>query len=385
MVSFSSSLSSLEKGDDMFNGCTLDIESLNNIATTIKDVTNIDGEHILDLGEYSENFNMGEVITKLESKGWTVEYNITFPDFFSDAVKIINNNFYDANDTLIGTYDTKTITSRLAFKKADNLLLFDSDLNNLVDGHAMFNGSSITSFNGDLSNLVDGGSMFGASELTSFNGNLSSLELGESMFNGCKLDEDSLLCIAQTIKSHAGHDHVIEIGGFSNGTYTTYEKWNEIRNTLMLKGWIAYGFGFSAFGGWDLEQQQIIDATTKIKNNVCYDINDNILGNIDTSTIQNGLLKFEQNKIKTFDSDLSSLTTGREMFSHCSSLTSFNSNLSSLEDGYNMFYYCYNLRTFIGDLSSLTNGHCMFYKTYLHSFNSDLSSLTNGHHMFLDC
>ena len=135
----------------------------------------------------------------------------------------------------------------------DSILIFDSDLSSLIDGRDMFDASTITSFRGDLNLLENGTSMFGASDLTSFDSSLPSLNNGESMFKGCELDEESLLRIASTIKKHEGHDHKIEIGGFLTNVYETYPKWNEIRNNLISKGWVVYGFGFPSFGGWDLE------------------------------------------------------------------------------------------------------------------------------------
>ena len=67
--------------------------------------------------------------------------------------------------------------------------------------------------------------------------------------------------------------------------------------------------------------------------------------------------------IQIFNSNLSSLTTGNNMFASCSNLTTFTSDLSSLTTGYRMFDYCRNLTTFASDssgspvnLSSLVDG-----------------------------
>ena len=90
--------------------------------------------------------------------------------------------------------------------------------------------------------------------------------------------------------------------------------------------------------------------------------------------------------LKTFTSDLSSLTSGGEMFGYCYGFTAFDCDLSSLNAGQGMFRSCHNLKTFTSDLSSLTNGDEMFkYCSNLTTFTSDLSSLTNGNAMFQNC
>ena len=65
-------------------------------------------------------------------------------------------------------------------------------------------------------------------------------------------------------------------------------------------------------------------------------------------------------KLKTFSSDLYSLTYAYCMFSNCTNLKSFSSNLSSLTDGSSMFTNCTNLTSFTSKLPSLTDGSYMF-------------------------
>ena len=74
LTSFNSNLCSLEDGRDMFYGCTLDEESLQNISLTIKDVTNVEGEHILGLGNISFELDYEDIISTIERKGWTVSF-----------------------------------------------------------------------------------------------------------------------------------------------------------------------------------------------------------------------------------------------------------------------------------------------------------------------
>ncbi|MBQ7820534.1 MAG: leucine-rich repeat protein [Bacteroidales bacterium] len=131
--------------------------------------------------------------------------------------------------------------------------------------------------------------------------------------------------------------------------------------------------------------------TTDIVNGVwsepLWDLEEGDKGNL------NGGMFYNCDNLKSFSSDLPSLTNGKYMFSECDNLTSFSSDLSSLTDGTGMFYDCSNLTSFSSDLASLTNGTCMFYDcSNLTSFSSDssgspvnLSSLTDGNGMFMYC
>lgn len=67
-------------------------------------------------------------------------------------------------------------------------------------------------------------------------------------------------------------------------------------------------------------------------------------------------------------------------------LTSFTSDLSSMTTGCNMFFWCNGLKSFVADLSSLTDGGGMFSGCRkLTTISSDLSSLTDGNSMFMNC
>ena len=90
--------------------------------------------------------------------------------------------------------------------------------------------------------------------------------------------------------------------------------------------------------------------------------------------------------LTSFNSDLSSLTSGYYMFTLCYNLTSFTSDLHNLTYGENMFGRCEKLTSFTSDLSSLTDGHGMFFGClFLSQFTSDLPNLTNGQEMFSQC
>ena len=73
------------------------------------------------------------------------------------------------------------------------------------------------------------------------------------------------------------------------------------------------------------------------------------------------------------------------MFHNCVKLKSFATDLPSLTNGYWMFYGC-NLTSFNADMPSLVNGERMFYTcSQLNSFSSNLGSLKSGYEMFYDC
>ena len=169
------------------------------------------------------------------------------------------------------------------------------------------------------------------------------------------------------------------------------------------------------------EQLSVLRSCAKVINNEVLDADDNHLmywqtdgltigGQFGSWIDDNGVLRMgcesimyfedyfngeliKNNNLTTFNSDLSSLTEGINMFSYCSNLNTFNSDLSSLTDGTTMFYGCSNLNTFNSDssgspvnLSSLEIGFDMFALcSNLNTFNSDLSSLTDGTNMFLNC
>ena len=111
------------------------------------------------------------------------------------------------------------------FSNCYNLESFTSNLNSLVDGSCMFyqcpklkqfninlpsllNGAgmfsycnNLESFTSDLSSLINGSGMFMyCTGLESFTSDLSSLITGYQMFAGCKLNPQSIMYIANTIK-----------------------------------------------------------------------------------------------------------------------------------------------------------------------------------------
>jgi hypothetical protein len=113
--------------------------------------------------------------------------------FLRSATKIIDNTLYDAENNVIGTFDTRTLAT------GSNLINFDSFetsddknpdalwLNLNITTFESYN-YPLTTFNSDLSNLTDGTLMFMFSyNLESFNSDLSHLVNGSGMFMGTSI------------------------------------------------------------------------------------------------------------------------------------------------------------------------------------------------------
>ena len=208
-------------------------------STTINyDYVNI---HLDSIKEGDITFNRGErskYFTVTYGSGSSVEsFDFVIIDFNTTdqetintvrtAKRVVDNKLYDADGSLIGTWDTSKLevggilneeTADGLFCNIDEIMMgerglilseFDSDLSSLTNGTIMFvccpkltsfssnlssltNGESmfndcpnLTAFNADLSSLTNGIDMFYNTNLTSFSSDLPSLMYGSSMFSGC--------------------------------------------------------------------------------------------------------------------------------------------------------------------------------------------------------
>lgn len=134
---------------------------------------------------------------------------------------------------------------------------FECDFPSLTQAHFMFEHCNISSFKGDLSSLINGRYMFSCCKnLSSFTSDLSSLTNGSYMFAGtngfleeerCKLDMDSLIHIAETIKDvrdltngKNDYDDVFKRLdlGFSNEI--PYPEQKVLLDEICEKGWDVY-------------------------------------------------------------------------------------------------------------------------------------------------
>ena len=118
---------------------------------------------------------------------------------------------------------------------ATQLTTWVGDMPNLQSGYSMFaNSNNLESFCGDLSAMTTGTNMFlGCSKLTSFCGDLSSLKVGLAMFDDCKLDAESLECIAETLPTVTGNPS-IDIG---YGSLATAAEAAAAKTAIQAKGW----------------------------------------------------------------------------------------------------------------------------------------------------
>lgn len=93
--------------------------------------------------------------------------------------------------------------------------IIDYNMPELVNGDYRYkNHKELTTVICDMPSLTSGIQMFYGSSLTSFCGDLSSLETGIDMFAGCKLDENSIINIIDSIPDHFsdGKTHILSIG-----------------------------------------------------------------------------------------------------------------------------------------------------------------------------
>lgn len=115
--------------------------------------------------------------------------------------------------------------------------VIDYNLPELINGNYMFKGhSEIKKVYCDMPNLISGRYMFYGCSLETFEGTLNSLEDGYQMFaKGCKLDENSIINIVDSIKIFPeGTNKRIDIGYNTSINSTTR---NELENEMLKKGW----------------------------------------------------------------------------------------------------------------------------------------------------
>lgn len=93
--------------------------------------------------------------------------------------------------------------------------IIDYNMSELVNGNYRYkNHKELTTVISDMPSLTSAIQMFYGTGLTTFCGDLSSLENGIDMFTGCKLDENSIINIIDSIPDHFsdGKAHILSIG-----------------------------------------------------------------------------------------------------------------------------------------------------------------------------
>ena len=431
LESFNSNLSSLTNGEFMFGYCNLSSDSINNIASTINNLTPIENKNgivpNIDIGTISNFSEINDALNTMMNKGWKVYSNgVRFSGPLGLNYKYDNCTHY----TQIQQVDTDYITNDIVdgvwtqclddleiggsmnsnsgsmnsmFFNCPTLTTFNTELPSLIDGTFMFMASGINSFNINLSSLTNGMGMFCyCPNLVSFNSDLSSLQTGYAMFSQCNLDSESICNIANTINDINDLDvsnvTIVEgvpeelIKSIDLGTIPKTQEVALAIEQIQRKGWNVYS-NFSEYTGnlgqdYKYDNCKTVSHITTVDSN--YKTNDIIDGtwNERLDDLRDGSSMFKNcSTLTTFNSDLISLTYGDQMFYGCSNLTTFDSDLSSLTDGDYMFYGCSSLPQFdCESLSSVTTSKRMFYNcSSLTTFTSDLSSLTSGEYMFYNC
>ena len=234
LTNFTSDLSSLINGSRMFDGCS----SLTNFASDLNSLTNgysmFNGCYNLaifnsDLSSLTSSYSMFEDCSDLTT-------------FISDLSSLTNGYYMFSFCTSLTTFASDSSGSPV-------------NLSSLTNGNGMFYECyNFTNFTSDLSSLTKGNHMFyDCSKLTNFTSDLSSLTNGYLMFYYCKLDTDSLIHIAETIKDvrdltngSSYRDEIYKTLHLGIGNTTPTEEEKELLTEIHNKGWQVYVNGSSS-------------------------------------------------------------------------------------------------------------------------------------------
>ena len=206
LTSFNSDLSSLTNGYSMFYKCSnLTSFSSDSIGSPVK-------------------------LSSLTNGNSMFSYCSNLTSFTSDLSSMTNGSwmFNSCTNLTSFTSDLSSMTNGSSmFNKCSNLTSFSSNLSSLTSCYDMFNScTNLTSFSSDLSSLTNGERMFySCSNLTSFSSVLSSLTNGSNMFNNCKLDAESVMYVADSIKDITAEKQLYSSGSIpyvtlSDGVYS---------------------------------------------------------------------------------------------------------------------------------------------------------------------
>ena len=228
LTSFSSELPSLTNGNGMFANCS----QLTSFSSDLPSLTNGRGM----LRDCSQLNSFSTVLSNLMDGYQMFNYCTNLKSFSSDLSSLTNGD-----DMFNSCYNLKSFSSDLSsltyghqmFYLCKNLTSFSSDsndssvnLSNLVKSISMFAYTNLSSFSSDLPNLREGNYMFAnCTNLTSFTSDLPNLTDGSFMFDKCKIDAESVMYIANTIKDITTEKQLYTSGSIpyvtlSNGVYS---------------------------------------------------------------------------------------------------------------------------------------------------------------------
>ena len=292
LTSFKSDLSSLINGYDMFYYCT----NLTTFTSDLSSLTNGDCMFMV-----CSNLSSFESDLSSLTKGDCMFYECTnLTTFTSDLSSLIEgyDMFYGCTNLTSFTSDLSSLINGYnMFYGCSNLTTFTSDLSSLIDGSDMFEDcSNLTTFTSDLTSLINGYEMFyGCSNLTTFTSDLSSLIDGSDMFSGCKLDSQSVMYIADSIKDIATEKNL-----YTNGIipYVTYD--NENKKYSAPKGFMENGKYVYTYDCYDYYNNRVTPYTTTIYASGVGELTIGINVINDATTIADQLQAFAEDA--TFDS-----------------------------------------------------------------------------------
>ena len=202
--SFTSDLFSLIDGDNMFSECSnLTTFSSDSIGSPVNLSNLTNGNLMFYYCENLESFSYG--LSSMTNGEMMFQYCTNLESFPSDLSSLMDgfSMFNSCSNLTSFNIDLPSLTNGgFMFQLCENLESFSSNLSSLTNGGRMFEGCyKLTTFSSDLSSLIDSDGMFGGCKnLTSFTSDLSSLINGQYMFSKCKLDAESVMYIADTIK-----------------------------------------------------------------------------------------------------------------------------------------------------------------------------------------
>ena len=224
LTTFTSDLSSLNRGHSMFRGCS-NLTTFN--CDDLSSLTN--GTRMFDNCSNLTSFTSD--LSSLTYGNCMFSYCSNLTSFTSDLSSLTYGGamFQYCSNLTSFTYDLSSLTyGGGMFDNCTNLTSFTYDLSSLTYGGGMFQYcSNLTTFTSDLSSLTNGFDMFrNCTNLTSFTSDLSSLTYGDGMFYKTKLTPQSVMYIVDSIKDIDAEkklyqDGVIPYVTLANGKYSS--------------------------------------------------------------------------------------------------------------------------------------------------------------------
>lgn len=266
-IDFSSDLSSLENGSDLFVNWTPrdtngNLKDKNFVFDSLKICYNtFNNSHFNSLKIYAPILNDGSGMFKnmsaekvfelnvpeLESSSVMFEF-VSCEDFFGKMNNIKNaENTFNACNIKNFKPDLSGLTSMDYMFKMCEIENFNADISNATSAVQAFENCVITNFNSNLDKLENGNGMFMDSVLENFNSLLPSLKSGLDMFNCYEMSAASFNNILHGLPVFEGEPNMetgegyITITGFAptdeNAKLMYCDTWAEVEEEFAKKGW----------------------------------------------------------------------------------------------------------------------------------------------------